>query len=273
MLTDLGVTVEDNARMWRADGVPFDPKAWTRIAGDGDVEGETVPTGGYGVRPDDGNAGAVAAPTDAAGSGSDGSGTSQSADELRALTVPQLKALLKEAGLKVGGRKEELLERLMEASPAAAAADDADIVSSAADDAAEGGGGAAATASGMGVEAAAVEALLEARGLAKQAKDYEKADEIAARLRSDYGVVCDDKRRTWRVVVEFGGYYRVGPHVDPFTTKQVGDMLAKRTGHKELKEYEEADALHAQLTEMGIVLDTRLRTWKKPSARERPKRY
>jgi len=83
-------------------------------------------------------------------------------------------------------------------------------------------------------------------------------------------VVLDDKRRTWRVVVSYGGYYRVGPQVDAFTTKKVGDMLMKRTRHKELKEYEEADALHAELTEMGIVLDTRVRTWKKPSARERP---
>ena len=113
---------------------------------------------------------------------------------------------------------------------------------------------------------------LFSRREAKQAKDYQTADEIAARLRSEYSVVLDDKRRTWRVVVEYGGYYRVGPAVDPFTTKQVGDMLAARTRHQELKEYEQADALHAELTEMGIVLDTRIQTWKKPGARERDRR-
>ena len=71
------------------------------------------------------------------------------------------------------------------------------------------------------------------------------------------------------MVVEFGGYYRVGPQVDPFTTKQVGDMLARRSAHQERKEYAEADALHDALTEMGVVLDTRIKTWKRPVARER----
>ena len=303
MLAELGVTVEDNARMWRADGVAFDPKAWTRIAGDGDLAGEAVPTGGYGVRTDDGNAGAdgatssdtSAGATDDADTGTataDSAGSSPSADELRALTVPQLKDLLREKGLKVGGKKDELIERLLEAAQAGApAASQAEAAATTAamvpvEDAKEeeeeeeeegekdgdDDGAAPKAPNGGGVDVAAVEALLEARGEAKQAKDYQTADEIAARLRSEYSVVLDDKRRTWRVVVEYGGYYRVGPAVDPFTTKQVGDMLATRTRHQELKEYEQADALHAELTEMGIVLDTRIRTWKKPGARERDRR-
>ena len=301
MLTDLGVTVEDNARMWRADGVAFGPRVWTRIAGDGDLEGETAgPAGGDGMRPDEGSARAGAAPSDTTAVAtdidtetSDAPGSSPSADALRALTVPQLKDMLREVGLRVGGRKDELVERLLEAQAPAAQAE-APAVEKAEEEheegaAAEAGGdgakaeeeheeGAAAeaggdgAASGVGVDVAVVESLLEARGEAKQAKDYDTADEITARLRTEYSVVLDDKRRTWRVVVEYGGYYRVGPAVDPFTTKQVGDMLAKRTRHQELKEYDEADALHAELTEMGIVLDTRIRTWKKPAARVRDRR-
>uniref|UniRef100_A0A7S4IZ89 Uncharacterized protein n=1 Tax=Prymnesium polylepis TaxID=72548 RepID=A0A7S4IZ89_9EUKA len=116
-----------------------------------------------------------------------------------------------------------------------------------------------------GVDEEAVEALISQRGEAKQAKDYETADELAATLREAHSVVLDDKRRRWRVVVEYGGYYRVGPKVDPFTTKQVGDMLERRSAHQAKKEYEEADRLHAELTEMGIVLDTRLKTWKRPA--------
>lgn len=54
--------------------------------------------------------------------------------------------------------------------------------------------------------------------------------------------------------------------------RQVGDMLSKRTRHQELQEYEEADTLHAALTEMGVVLDTRLKTWKRPAARERTRK-
>ena len=49
-------------------------------------------------------------------------------------------------------------------------------------------------------------------------------------------------------------------------------MLAKRSGHQEKHEYEAADALHAELTDMGIVLDTRNKTWKKPGARVRDRR-
>ena len=77
---------------------------------------------------------------------------------------------------------------------------------------------------------------------------------------------------SWLLVRTSGGYYRVGPKVDPFTIKQVGDMLEKRTQHKLKKEYEEADALHAALTDMGIVLDTRICTWKRPASRERARR-
>ena len=41
---------------------------------------------------------------------------SQSADELSRLTVVQLKEMCRAKGLKVGGRKSELVDRLVEAS-------------------------------------------------------------------------------------------------------------------------------------------------------------
>jgi len=373
MLAALGVAVEDNVRTWRADGVPFDRYAWTRIAGDGDLAGEAVPTGGYGTRRANGNAGAESGAA-AGGAGDEGGGaavarsasaeelgarsasaeefgarsasteeigarsasaeeigassasaeelgassasaeelgaSSASAEEISAKTVPQLKALLREKGLKVGGVKAELIGRLLEAAAAeveeedalktasqeeedalktasqeeedalktasqeeAAALKTARALNSAPIDEAEATVAAAdGAASGGGVDVAAVEALLEARGQAKLSKDYESADALVETLRSAHGVVLDDKRRTWRVVVQYGGYYRVGPQVDPYTTKQVGDMLSKRTRHQELQEYEEADTLHAALTEMGVVLDTRLKTWKRPAARERTRK-
>ena len=299
MLSEIGVTVEDNARMWRADGVPFDPKAWTRIAGDGDFEGEIVPTGGYTpVVPCAGESigaesAAPAAAESAGAAAASDTACGPSADELRALTVPVLKDQLRAKGLKVGGRKDELVERLMEANAAATKSDGpalmTDVVAEIAvaegecrkeesseapsgEAATVGGGSDAGSASGGGVDVVAVEALLEERGRAKQAKDYATADAIVETLRSVHSVVTDDKRRTWRVVVFFGGYYRVGPQVDAFTTKQIGDMLIQRTAHQEKQEYEEADALHAALTEMGVVLDTRIKTWKKPAARQRDRR-
>lgn len=65
-------------------------------------------------------------------------------------------------------------------------------------------------------------------------------------------VVLDDKRLSWRVVVEAGGYYRVGPKVDPFTLKKVEDLLNERAKAKEEKEYEVADK--ASLTRILIIL-------------------
>ena len=71
------------------------------------------------------------------------------------------------------------------------------------------------------------------------------------------------------VTVRYSGrYHRVGPPVDAFTTKVVGELLERRTAHQARKEYEEADALHAELTEMGVVLDTRIKTWKRPAERQ-----
>mmetsp|Transcript_9238 Transcript_9238/g.28775 ORF Transcript_9238/g.28775 Transcript_9238/m.28775 type:complete len:104 (+) Transcript_9238:696-1007(+) len=46
---------------------------------------------------------------------------SASRDELGALTVPQLKERLRASGLKLGGRKAELVDRLLDSAGAAAA--------------------------------------------------------------------------------------------------------------------------------------------------------
>ena len=92
-------------------------------------------------------------------------------------------------------------------------------------------------------------------------------------LREEYSVALDDKKGTWRLVAMRGGYYRVGPYVDAYTSKKVGDLLEARTAHQVAQEYDEADALHAQITEMGIALDTRLRTWRIARTDKRGNRY
>ena len=260
MISDLGVTVSDSARIWRADGVSFGRKVWTRIAGDGDVAG-TEPTDRYAVRRDDGSntvAGDNAFGGDESDESSGGAASSPSADELRALTVPRLKELLKEVGRKVGGKKDELIGRLIEAQ------EQSQLVPKAADPSS---GAVVDDVRGMGFDEGAVVALLDLWSKAKVVKDYETADRIAGTLRSVHAVVLDDKRRVWCVVTEYGGYFRVGQQVDPSTTERVGAMLEQRSRHQELKEYAEADALHHALTEMGIVLDTRLKTWKRRISR------
>lgn len=120
---------------------------------------------------------------------------------------------------------------------------------------------------GDAVDVAVVAALIEARGSAKQAKEYDSADAMAWKLRTEHAVVLNDQARTWRVVLQSGGYYRVGPKVDPLTTEQVGDLLERRSAHQALKEYEQADAIHAELTALGVVLDTHVKSWKRPGSK------
>ena len=112
------------------------------------------------------------------------------------------------------------------------------------------------------LDEAKVMELLAARSIAKKDADYDAADEIVATLRNEYSVAIDDKRGSWRLVVQSGGYYRNGPRVDPFTAKQVGDLLTRRSAHQAAQEYDEADVLHAELTELNISLDTRQKTWR-----------
>ncbi|KOO31834.1 hypothetical protein Ctob_011208 [Chrysochromulina tobinii] len=113
------------------------------------------------------------------------------------------------------------------------------------------------------VDEAAVLERLVARALARKDGDFEAADTIKEELLNKLHVALDDKAGTWRVVRLYGGYYRVGPRVDEFTEKIVAEKLEKRNALRADRNYDEADVLHAELTAMGISLDTRSRTWRK----------
>ena len=113
------------------------------------------------------------------------------------------------------------------------------------------------------VDEAAVVALLEERGQAKQAKDYEKADEIADTLRSDFNVAVADRSGARGGVVSL-----------------VRGLLSRRGGRRLHRSRWATSSCAAPPTKssastprptrcgsagaaMGIVLDTRARTWKK----------
>ena len=49
-------------------------------------------------------------------------------------------------------------------------------------------------------------------------------------------------------------------------------MLETRSRHQEEQEYAAADALEEELVAMGIVIDRRNKTWKKPAAKELDRR-
>ena len=111
----------------------------------------------------------------------------------------------------------------------------------------------------------AVVALLEERGQAKQARTTRRPTRSPTRCarrlqrrgrRQAPHVARRDRSRT------AGDYARRPEQVDDFT--EAGGR-PPRAPHRatELAEYPEADAPHEALTAMGIVLDTRARTWKK----------
>ena len=112
------------------------------------------------------------------------------------------------------------------------------------------------------LDEARVMEILAARSLAKKEGEYDEADSLVKELRETYSVALEDKMGTWRLVVQSAGYYRVGPRVDPETATKVQDLLTRRSAHQAAEEYEEADALYSELSELGISLDTRLKTWR-----------
>ena len=57
-------------------------------------------------------------------------------------------------------------------------------------------------------------------------------------------MALDDKRGTWRLVVQYGGYYRVGPRVESDLEAAVAEKLERRSACQAEENYEEADAIH-----------------------------
>ena len=100
---EFGVSVDDRVKEWVVDGRPAAAPAATAPV----VEDEPFVVV-------DAPAEAPAAEAPAATEAAPASG--QSEEELSALTVPALKDLCRAAGLKVGGKKAELVERIMRGS-------------------------------------------------------------------------------------------------------------------------------------------------------------
>lgn len=119
--------------------------------------------------------------------------------------------------------------------------------------------------SGADLDAAAVGILLADRAVAKTKADYAMSDALAATLRSTHDVIVDDRRRTWRVVRQSGGYYRVGPSVGKAQARIEG-LVAKRAAR--VRRAGEADAEGAaclvKLHLLGVALDDEAMTWSRP---------
>ncbi len=102
---EFGVSVDDRVREWVVDGAPSAPAP---VADEPfvvvDVPAEAAPVA------------EAPAATEAAPAAAEAAPAAQSEAELSALTVPALKDLCRAAGLKVGGKKAELVERILSGS-------------------------------------------------------------------------------------------------------------------------------------------------------------
>ena len=95
---EFGVSVDDRVKEWVVDGRP----AAAPAAPEPVVEDEPFVV--------------VDAPTEKPAAAAEEAPAAQSEEELSALTVPALKDLCRAAGLKVGGKKAELVERILRGS-------------------------------------------------------------------------------------------------------------------------------------------------------------
>ena len=112
--------------------------------------------------------------------------------------------------------------------------------------------------------------LITARLTAKRRRDFARADALTATLRTEHSVVVDDRRKAWRVVRLYGEYHRVGGKVGKAEPK-IGTLLTKLTACRQPWWSEEpgaavveADSILRELAAMGVQVDERSKTWKRP---------
>lgn len=116
-----------------------------------------------------------------------------------------------------------------------------------------------------GLDVAAIVSLLASRTAAKRRRDFVTADAAAEALRTEHSVVVDDKRKSWRLVKLYGGLYRIGSKVGQAEAK-IGRLLSRRSERLEShgEGDEEAIRLGEELKLMGVQVDDRRGTWKRP---------
>lgn len=112
--------------------------------------------------------------------------------------------------------------------------------------------------------------LIADRDEAKRTRQFSTADYIRKQLRDKHSVIVDDKRRTWKVVRHYGGYYRAGPPVDKAMPRIAGLLRKYGSALRRGKEgEEEAAATQARLADLGVRMNHEYKTWTRP---KRPRR-
>jgi len=112
------------------------------------------------------------------------------------------------------------------------------------------------------VDEARVLELLAERSIARRDQEFDRADAIVSSLRDEHSVVLNDKAGTWKVVLQPGGFYRVGPRVGEEQEKAIAEKLELYSSLQAEEKYEESSAVEAELAAMKVFLNKEKKSWR-----------
>lgn len=128
-----------------------------------------------------------------------------------------------------------------------------------------------------------VQALIQARNLARTQQDFGKADAILAELVADHGVVVNDSHRTWltatkkqlkklprqalpKVLVRYRPDYELcpyaGPHTSTLTEPEIQEAIAARREAQKTRDFDQADRIRSDLKAAGVYLEDGRKEWR-----------
>ena len=115
-----------------------------------------------------------------------------------------------------------------------------------------------------GMRQGQVDDMLRERLEAKFVRDFDRADAILAELR-ELSVEVNDGRKEWRADgVPFGQepFRRVGRQAPPEDVEaRAAELIERRKEAKKERDYETADELRSQLSDLGVAINDKQRTW------------
>ena len=228
-------------------------------------------------------------------------GEEDRSSSLTSLTVPELKELCRERKLRVGGRKAELIDRIVEHDASGAT----QITQFSPTQLSRSGleplpppvqttqnhgytfrgrqGDNEGLVDRMPSTLLAIDGLLEQRNNARLAGDFDSADECREKLRQIHGVYVDDNTREWNAAMQQqnrkqerkerkqlalrgSDYHRSEDDTVPLahlSEDDVVSLLDRRCLARTAGDYATADAIKAELSnEFGIEVQDRTREWR-----------
>jgi hypothetical protein len=132
-----------------------------------------------------------------------------------------------------------------------------------------------------------IERLLEERVEAKRDHNFDLADSIHDQLRSEHGVVVNDRDRTWstnpaksgrfgatNAVEDFGPtghdytlYDKAGKSISPLKEDSIHELIAERLRCKLSRDFQRADEIKLELNDAHVQVDDTNKLWRSDGKR------